>query len=153
MEEFYKKDESLRKAIGLRFKALRNFIKKNHKELADELQVSKSTISSIENGRIFPTIHFQTYLKRKYHLNINWLLSGFEEMIIKPAKDANTAESFKIDDSAAVVVSYEELAALMRIPVIENAIISKLDELKVIAKEEIKSFYEEHDLNQNNTDD
>jgi len=146
LEEFYKKDESLRKEIGRRFRVFRIFIKKDHKELAEELGVSKSTISFIETGKIFPIIPFQNYLNRKYHLNLNWLLSGSEEMIIKPEKDSKTADSFKLDDSAAGVDTYEELFTLMRIPVIEQVIFRKLEELKIIAKDEIKSFYEEPDL-------
>jgi DNA-binding XRE family transcriptional regulator len=41
------KDEKLRKEIGLRFKQFRQSIKKSQHELANELKVCQTTITSI----------------------------------------------------------------------------------------------------------
>ena len=145
MTEADKKNESQKKEIGLRFKAFRNSIKKSQKEFANEFGVSLGTISKIERGKIFPMTHILTHLYWHYNLNINWLFHGYEEMIIQPEKDSKNDGPLRPDDSAAGVKTYEELYTLMRIPVIESAIFSKMDELKVTAKEEIKEFMDRNE--------
>jgi DNA-binding XRE family transcriptional regulator len=130
----------MKKEIGKRFKEFRMFLQKSREELVDELRVSKSTINTIEWGQCFPGIPVQNYLNIHYHLNLNWLLTGKGEMILPPGNDSKIAESFKLDDLTGVVDSYEEFFTLMRIPVIEQQIFSKLAELKLIAKDEIKKF-------------
>jgi DNA-binding XRE family transcriptional regulator len=99
MSEAYIKKEILKKEIGMRFKVFRIYIKRNQKQLANELTVSPSTITNIEMGKIFPRITLQNYLNRKYNLNVNWLLSGSEEMIIPSVNASKTDNSFKLDDS------------------------------------------------------
>jgi transcriptional regulator with XRE-family HTH domain len=137
----------LRKEIGLRFKEFRQAIKKARNELADELRVCKSTIKSIETGQSFPGITIQNYLNRQYHLNLNWLLSGSGEMIISPGKDSKYGDLpllfWHIEKNDPRFERYVELNSLMSIPVIEQVILAKLAEVKVIAEEEIKSFFEE----------
>ena len=142
MPEADKEKEKLKKEVGRRFNLFRSLIKKSQRELANELQVSQATIAGIERGICFPHNTVLKYLYWHYHLNLNWLLTGSVEMIIPPVMDSKTDNSFQIDDSTSRVESYEELYTLMRIPVIEQVIFAKLSELKVIAEEEIKSFYE-----------
>ena len=141
------RDESLRKEIGLRFKEFRNTIKKSQYKLAEELKSSQSTITKIEIGKLFPGAPLQNYLHRNYHLNLNWLLTGEGEMNISPAKKSIHADLpilfWHISDDEPRFELYVELISLMRIPYIEEIILAKLAEIKVIAKDEIKSFFEE----------
>ena len=138
---------ALRKDIGLRFKEFREAIKKSRQKLADELKVCQTTITYIETGKCFPGIPFQNYLYGQYHLNLNWLLTGKGEMIISPEEDSKTADFpilfSHIDKDDPRFEGYVELNSLIRIPVIEQIIFAKLAEVKIIAAEEIKSFFEE----------
>jgi transcriptional regulator with XRE-family HTH domain len=140
------KNTALRKEIGRRFKEFREAIKKSQDELSNELKVCQTTITSFETGKCFPGITIQNYLNRQYHLNLNWLLSGSGEMIISPEKDSKYGDLpllfSHIDENDPRFERYVELNGLMRIPVIEQIILAKLAELKVIAEEEIKSFFE-----------
>lgn len=142
MTESDKEKEALIKEIGRRFSVFRRYIKKSQEELANELQISQTTIAGIEMGKSSPRIPIQNYLYWQYHLSINWLIAGKGEMIIAPVKDSKTAESPQLREAYYGVDSYEELYTLMRIPVIEKAILGKLAELKAIAAEEIKEFFE-----------
>jgi transcriptional regulator with XRE-family HTH domain len=142
-----RKDEVLRKEIGQRFKEFRQAIKKSQDELANELKVCQGTIANIEKGRFYPKFKFQHYLYVHYHLNLNWLLTGSGEMVISPGKDSKTADFpilfSHIDEDDPRFEGYMELRSLMNIPVIEQIILAKPEELKLIAKEEIKSFFED----------
>ena len=141
------KSVALRKDIGLRFKEFREAIKKSRQKLADELKVCQTTITYIETGKCFPGIPFQNYLYGQYHLNLNWLLTGKGEMIISPGKDSKHVDLTQlfshIDEDDPRFERYVELKSLLRIPVIEQVIFAKLEEVKLIAAEEIKSFFEE----------
>lgn len=141
------KDEAMRKEIGLRFKEFREAIKKSRHELVEELKVCNSAVVSIETGKCFPGIHIQNYLYHQYHLDLNWLLTGEGEMIIsldKKSKHAALAQLFShIDENDPRHEKYMELNKLLRIPVIAQIIFAKLAEVKIIAEEEIKSFFEE----------
>jgi transcriptional regulator with XRE-family HTH domain len=141
------RNAAFKKEIGLRFKEFRQVIKKNQYELAEELKGGQSTITNIETGKIFPGIPFQNYLHRQYHLNLHWLLTGEGEMIIFPAGNSKYADLpllfWHISEDEPRFERYVELISLMRIPFIEEIILGKLAELKVIAKEEINSFFEE----------
>jgi len=140
-----KKDAALKKEIGRRFKEFREFIKKSRDRLADELQVSQSFIYYIETGKSFPGYPLQYYLYRRYHLSLNWLITGKGEMIIFPEKELKYAELTQlfshIDETDPRFEGYMELKRLMKIPVIEQVIFAKLEEVKIIASEEIKSFF------------
>jgi len=141
------KDAALKKEIGQRFKEFRDTIKKYQSELADELKVSQGTIANIEKGRFFPAFTIQNHLYSQYHLNLNWLLYGSGEMIIPPGKDSKYADLTQlfsqIDENDPLLEKYVELFSLMRIPDIKEIIFGKLEELKALSKEEIKSFFEE----------
>jgi transcriptional regulator with XRE-family HTH domain len=142
-----KKNAALKKVIGSRFKEFRWAIKKNQYELAKELKVCQATIASIETGNSFPGITFQNYLYDQYHMNINWLLTGKEDMLISPPEKTKENDIpllfWHIDESDPRFKGYVELFNLMRVPVIERIILGKLAEIKALAEEEIKSFFEE----------
>ena len=141
------KEAALKKEIGLRFKQFRKSIKKSQSELANELKVPPAKISSIETGKCFPGFDIQNYLHCQYHLNINWLLIGKGEIFIPPDKDAKNSElpiQFNhIDKNDPRYEKYVELRDLLSIPVIEKVIFAKLAEIKVLAKKEIDSFFEQ----------
>ena len=136
----------LKKEIGLRFKEFRKSIKKSQKKLAEEFKVSQTTIASIETGNSFPGIHYQNYLYSQYHLNINWLLTGCGEMILSGEKDSKNADLpvlfWHIAENEPRFEKYIELISLMHMPCIEQIILGKLAEIKIIAEKEIKSFFE-----------
>jgi DNA-binding XRE family transcriptional regulator len=129
-----------------KFKKFRESIKKNQAELANEFNVCENTITSIETGKAVPGIPIQHYLYNQYQLNINWLLTGNGEMILFPGKDSKyavlTQPVSKIVESDPRFEKYVELNRLMHIPLIEKVILAKLEGLKLIAKEEINSFFE-----------
>jgi transcriptional regulator with XRE-family HTH domain len=136
----------LKKEIGLRFKEFRNFIKKSQWKLSDEFTVSQTTIASIEMGNSFPGIPFQNYLYSQYHLNINWLITGCGEMILSEETDSKTSDLpilfWHISENEPRFEKYTELISLMRMPFIEQIILGKLAEIKILAEKEIKSFFE-----------
>lgn len=146
MAKKYINKTALKKEIGQRFKAFRNFIKKTQNELAEELQVDISTICSIEQGISFPKINLQNYLNRQYHLNLNWLSYGSEEMILPPGKGVNgdglSCLIIDMDENDPQYEQYVELITLMGLPEIKQIILAKLAEIKILFKDEIKSFLE-----------
>ena len=148
------KNKLLKKEIGLRFKEFRKSIQKNQYELAKELKSFQSTITNIETGKFSPGIPFHNHLHLKYHLNLNWLLTGEGEMIISPSGNSKYADLpilfWHIDENDPRFEKYVELISLMRISFIEQIMLGKLEEVKAISKEEIESFFEE---NKNNFDD
>jgi transcriptional regulator with XRE-family HTH domain len=140
------KEAVLKKEIGLRFKQFREAIKKSQQKLADELKVYNGTIINIEKGRFFPKFKFMYYLYRQYHLNLNWLLNGKGEMMISPQEDSMNAYISQLlspmDENDPRYEKFVELFSLMRIPAVEKIILGKLAEIKALAKEEIKTFFE-----------
>jgi transcriptional regulator with XRE-family HTH domain len=136
----------LKKEVGLRFKEFRLSIKKSQTKLADEFTVSQTTIASIENGNSFPGIPFQNYLYSQYSLNLNWLLTGGGEMILTGEKDSKTFDLpilfWHIAENDPRFEKYIELISLMHMPCIEQIILGKLAEIKIIAEKKIKSFFE-----------
>jgi transcriptional regulator with XRE-family HTH domain len=141
------KEAAMKKEIGLRFKQFRQFINKSQAKLAKELQVRQVIISEIETGKTFPGLNLQYYLNGQYNLNLNWLVRGSGEMIVSPAKKFKYADLHQllsqIDKNDPMYEKVVELLNLLRIPVIKTIIFAKLEEIKVIAKKEIKAFFGE----------
>ena len=135
-----KKEFPIKKEIGHRFKRFRKAIGKTQMQLARELKVYQSTITNIEVGKTFPGLKYLHYFHDKYRLNTNWLLSDRGDMFESEEVRTSTAVSLlnchirKKDD---MYKKYSELIDLMKVPVIEQVILAKLVELKVLAKEEI----------------
>lgn len=134
--------------IGLRFKEFRNGINKSQGELARELNTYQSTITNYELGKTFPRILFLKYFRERYALNINWLITGNNDMFIprekkttekKPGKYKSILYT-KFEPNDPRIFLYQELIDLMRKPEIEQIIFAKIMELKLIAKDEIEEF-------------
>ena len=140
------RNQGLKKEVGLRFKEFRNSIKKSQTKLADEFLLTQTTIASIETGKSFPVIPFQNYLYSQYSLNLNWLLTGCGEMILSGEKDSKNADLpvlfWHIAENEPRFEKYIELISLMHMPCIEQIILGKLAEIKIIAEKSIKSFFE-----------
>jgi len=128
-------DFQLQKEIAKRFKQFRESIDKTQSRLADELNVQQNIFADIEKGLILPGIDLLHYFNKNYHLNCNWLLSGEGAMT---AAASIITSYISIDDPRRT--RYEELIDLIQIPAIERIILGRLEELKLIAVDEIKEF-------------
>jgi transcriptional regulator with XRE-family HTH domain len=147
-EQTKKKQESIikqKKEIGGRFNEFRKLIGKTQTQLANELNVGQSTIAIIESGTTFPSTKYLIYLHHHYHLNPTWLIfgTGLEFVKKKEMEQKSWMKSMlpcHIGNKSPMYKKYLELMDLMRIPLIEQVIMGKLTELKLVAKEEIESF-------------
>ncbi|MCP5050013.1 MAG: helix-turn-helix domain-containing protein [bacterium] len=131
--------------IGQRFRRFRQAIHKTQTQLAKELNIYQSTITNIEVGKTFPNIKYLLYFHRTYHLNTNWLFTGAGEIFIVTEEPPPTAASlldFHLQRANGTYDKYTELMELMQIPLIEQLMLAKLLEIKVLARDEIKEFRE-----------
>lgn len=136
----------IKKEVGRRFKRFREAIGKTQTQLAKELDVYQSTITNIEVGKTFPSLKYLHYFHLNYNLNTNWLLSDVGEIFIpedEPAPSAADLLDILLQRTQDSKERYTELLELMQIPVVEQVILAKLTEIKVLAKEEIDSFNSE----------
>ena len=124
-----KGEVSIKKEIGLRFKQFREALGKTQVELARELEIYQSTITNIEVGKTFPGHKYMRYLGETYRLNADWLVNRRGEMY------QNTVLL-----PGAVLERYSELLGLMQVPVVEQLILARLQEVKAIASEDIKRY-------------
>ncbi len=122
-------DLSIKEQIGHRFRKFREAIDKTQIELAKELKVYQSTITNMEVGKTYPGIKYLHQLSKDYRLNADWIVNGKGEMFDDPPPI-----------SMERVKKYINLLNLMEVPVVEQLILARLEEVKVIAKKEIKSF-------------
>ena len=66
--------------IGDRIKKIRQMVKKNQKIFAEDLGLSQSHISNIENGNDKPSMTLIKLICLKYEISEEWLLSGHGSM-------------------------------------------------------------------------
>ena len=134
---------TIKKEIGRRFKRFREALGKTQSQLAVELGIYQSTITNIEVGKTFPSIKYLHYFHRKYRLNTNWLLSDEGDIFLvenEPASAAIAGLDYHLQRSDAISERYAELLELMQLPVVEQIMMAKLLEIKVIARDEIEHF-------------
>lgn len=122
-------DLSKKEQIGQRFRKFRETIKKTQVQVAKEFNVYQSTITNIELGKTFPNIKYLLYMGEVYRLNADWIVNGRGEMFDKSPPIP-----------MALIEKHINLLNLMQIPVVEQLILARLEEIKVIAREEIKRF-------------
>jgi DNA-binding XRE family transcriptional regulator len=122
-------DLSIKEQIGQRFRKFRETIDKTQVQLAGEFNVYQSTITNIEVGKTFPNIKYLHQLGNSYRLNADWIVNGRGEMF-------DNSPPFP----TALVEKYSNLLNLVQVPVVEQLIMARLEEVKVIAREEIKRF-------------
>ena len=120
---------SLRKEMGLRFKQFREMIDKTQVELGEEFNVYQSTITNIEVGKTFPGVKYLHHMGKVYGLNADWLVNERGEAFYDP-----------LAITPSMYHKYKEMMHLMQIPVVEQLMLARLQEVKVIAKEEIAAF-------------
>jgi len=130
-----KDDNQLKKEVGKRFKQFRESSGKTQDRLAEELNVKQIIFTNIEKGLIYPGIEYLVYFSKIYRLNCNWLLSGEGSMTA-----AVSTLDYPIPTGDPGNARYEELMHYMQMPAIEQIILGRLQELKLIAKDEIEEF-------------
>ncbi len=79
--------------IGVKLKAARLRAKMTQENVAEELQVTRQTISNWENEKSFPDIVSVIKLSSLYNISLDKLLKGDEEMIEHLEKSTNTVKS------------------------------------------------------------
>jgi transcriptional regulator with XRE-family HTH domain len=134
---------SMKREIGGRFKRFREAINKTQTQMAKELGVYQSTITNIEVGKTFPSLKYLYHYHHSYGLNINWLLSNVGELFVTLEERTSTAASLlecHVQKNDPRHYQYREMIHLMQVPEVEQIILAKMVELKVLAKEEINTF-------------
>lgn len=132
-----KKNFPLKKEMGQRFRLFRKHLGKTQKTLAGELGIRQSNIARIEMGVISPSMYACYRLKEDYYLNVNWLLSGSGDMILK--------EKERKDDGP---VDYEEFTEEMQdlfyhldnVPEIRHEVLKYFFNYKLANKKRIMEF-------------
>ena len=79
--------------IGVKLKEARLRAKMTQENVAEELQVTRQTISNWENEKSFPDIVSVIKLSSLYNISLDKLLKGDEEMIAHLEKSTNTVKS------------------------------------------------------------
>lgn len=148
------RNEDLKKEIGVRFKHFRKTIKRTQKQLSEELGIYQSTVDNFELGKTFPKVRYLYYFYETYGLNIHWLLTGESHMFVLDYTKA-PAISYVMESTVQYgdprYDDYIELLRMMRVPIVERVIMTKLDELKITFKDEIKAYEEkEKEKNEEN---
>ena len=120
---------SIKQQIGQRFKKFRETIGKTQVQLAWEFKVYQSTITNIEVGKTFPNIKYLHHLGKAYRLNADWLINNRGEIF-----------QSQVPIPTAVFEKYRDLVGLMQVPVVEQLILARFEEVKVIAREDIEAY-------------
>jgi len=121
--------------VGFRFILFRKAIKKTRSQLALESGIRQSRIAAVEKGRGFPEINFLHFLKKKYGLNINWLLCKEGDMFVSSADrpsevDADYAMKPPAQKGEVAYKEHLEFFQLLQVPAIEKVIMKSLEEVK-----------------------
>ena len=122
-EDFSK--DTLKTAIGERFKRFREHLGISQKDLAEELNILQSTVSQVESGLVYPGFTGLAYLVTHKKLNPAWLITGEEEMLLH--QDQVVA---RLKRKRAYNDRYVELLEMMEDPDVEQIIFAKMLELK-----------------------
>lgn len=139
------KSRDLRKDVGERFKAVRQLVDKSRKEIASDLEEPVSRIKSIEKGEAFPGFVFFDYLYHQYGVNVNWLVSGNEDVFLRKRSKA-WKQSYKkhndrlLFDESQAQSEINSLILLIQIPAIRNHILTKLGEAKSLFRGVIEEY-------------
>jgi len=140
-----KEKTSIKKDVGVRFSRFRKQINKTQQQLADELGIYQSTITSFEKGKTFPNLKYLFHVHEKYGLDITWLITGKGDMLVGDyrisSNNAGQTHEERLRYYAGDKKSRAELQCLMDIPIIEQVIMAKFLELKTLLKDEIDEFY------------
>ncbi len=72
--------ENYNQIFGRRVKLIRDKLGKSIEEIAKELNISISTLSRYENGKMLPQVNFAKDMMAIYKVNPIWLLTGDGDM-------------------------------------------------------------------------
>lgn len=117
----------------LRLKMVRKELKMTQTEFAKELGISKPTYVRYELGQMYPPISILDILIRKFSINGHWFIKGEGDMF----QDMNSEDLLSIslaDPRKAELFNY------MQVPEIEQIILAKLEELKIVLKLDPSKF-------------
>ena len=80
--------------IGQRIRKIRSEIAQASQfEFSEQVSMTQSNLSMLENGKIYPSCFLLIKLNIVYKININWLLSGTGEMIMPLLLDMKTVDN------------------------------------------------------------
>ena len=126
-------DKDFYDPVGKRFEAFRRVLCLNRDQLAAELNVSIKTIEEIENGETLPDLCMLNYLHKEYGLDINWMIHGDGVVIFSRSMEARKELNKKKPKRTSTKTRETmEQWELMKVPLIENIIFSKMEEVKMI---------------------
>jgi len=138
----HQNDAEFKKAVGLRLKEFRRFIKKSRNELADELQIDPGIISEIERGKYLPGFIVEHYLNIQYNMNLRWFTTGRGKMRRLPGKKSKYSKLAQFisqfNENDPLFKKYPELNFLLHIPVIEQIKKEKEYQAKIYKNKERK---------------
>jgi transcriptional regulator with XRE-family HTH domain len=72
------------KEIGKRIKNIRTALNLTQKTFAEKFNISKSSLSELENGKHKPGLDMVVSIAKEYDVNLYYLLMGEGEMFISP---------------------------------------------------------------------
>jgi transcriptional regulator with XRE-family HTH domain len=143
-------DKDFYDPVGKRFEAFRRLICLTQEQLAAELNVSVKTIEKIEKGEHLPDFYMLNYLNKQYGLDINWMIHGHGVVIftrlLEARKELTAKKSKKISKKTRETM---ELWELLQVPTVENIIFTKMEEVKMIFKDQIEAFNRCQELTSN----
>lgn len=99
--------------IGKRVKELKKNLKITSRELAEAIDIPVRTIGSYERNEALPGPKFLNALFEKYHVNINWLITGKGEMFTSSKTEVDLTYLSQLKDR--LNLSPAELEGLIEI--------------------------------------
>jgi transcriptional regulator with XRE-family HTH domain len=128
--------------IGKRITAFRHIMDLKRQQLAKELDITENLLESHERGKVGIDAHmiFAEKFYNLYGVNANWLISGSGAMFIKKGP-LTPPGIYNLYKSTALEPKYEELITIMKhLPVIEQLVLARFEEAKIICSEDIKAL-------------
>ncbi len=99
--------------IGKRVKELKRALNVTSKELAETIDIPVRTIGSYERNEAQPGPKFLNALFEKYHVNINWLITGKGDMFTSTRTELDMSYLAQLKDK--LNLSSAELEGLIEI--------------------------------------
>lgn len=125
---------------GKRLKTFRILQNLTLAELSEKSGLSIAMISESETGKNKPSPNLMYALHRLYDLNINWLLTGEGEMVIKP----RSAKEPPRNEKGEIIYDMESLVWLMeRVPIVKYSVLGFFSGFYFENKKTIERFLKE----------
>jgi transcriptional regulator with XRE-family HTH domain len=88
--------------LSKRIKQLREYLGLSQEAFAEKAGLSYHQVSKYERHKISPSSDILLLLRKKYNVNLHWLLSGEGEMLINPAESVLPSGILTADDLASI---------------------------------------------------